>query len=237
MLLKIMERHQDWAVVIALVGGGQEINNGEAGLDEWGTSLAAANKPWTIYASPEALAGGTSVAGGKLVTETSASLHVVAEPQLHLDVSVRSLKADSYARWVNHVVSGESEAAREASEHSAFPVYLVRDLTLLRHTLRQHTLGLSRTGLVASSQAARLRAEGLEPDSAFHGGYPWEHWYLASASDVRSSFQLEVFATEFEIQGLELDWVGLCWGGDFIWSPIRKEWLIRALSCREQQVV
>jgi hypothetical protein len=81
---------------------------------------------------------------------------------------------------------------------------------------------------VGSSQAARLRAEGLEPDSAFHGGYPWEHWYLAGPADVRSSNQLEVFATEFEIQGLELDWVGLCWGGDFIWSPSRGEWLIRA---------
>ncbi len=228
MLLKIMERHKDWAVVIALVGGGQEINNGEAGLDEWGTSLAAAAKPWTIYASPEALAGGTSVAGSKLITEASASLEVIAAPQLHLDVSVRSLNADSYARWVNHVISGDAEGARAVSQNSEFPVYLVRDLTLLRYTVRQHTLGLSRAGLVASSQAARLRAEGLEPDSAFHGGYPWEHWYLASASDVRSSFQLEVFATEFEIQGLELDWVGLCWGGDFVWSPTRNEWLIRA---------
>lgn len=81
---------------------------------------------------------------------------------------------------------------------------------------------------MGSSQAARLRAEGLEPDSAFHAGYPWEHWYLAEAGDVRSSDQLEVFATEFEIQGLELDWVGLCWGGDFIWSAEKREWMIRA---------
>ncbi len=229
MLLRIMERHQDWAVVIALVGGGQEINNGEAGLDEWGASLAAAAKPWTIYASPEALAGGTSVAGGRLITQaSSSSLEVISEPQLHLDVSVRSLKADSYARWVNYVVDGDSGAAHTISLDSEFPVYLVRDLANLRRTLRQHTLGLSRAGLVASSQAARLRAEGLEPDSSFHGGYPWEHWYLAGSTDVRSSSQLEVFATEFEIQGLELDWVGLCWGGDFIWSSTRDAWLIRA---------
>lgn len=228
MLLKIMERHSDWAVVIALVGGGQEINSGEAGLREWGTSLAAASKPWTVYASPEALTGGTSVAGDKLMGDASGTVQTIVQTNLHLDVSVRSLKADSYARWVNHVINGEANAASEVSRLSEFPVFLTRSLSTLRKTLRQQTLGNSRAGLVGSSQAARLRAEGLEPDSAFHGGYPWEHWYLAQPADVRSSFQLEVFATEFEIQGLELDWIGLCWGGDFVWSPAKGEWLIRA---------
>ena len=228
MLLKIMERHHDWAVVIALVGGGQEINTGEAGLEEWGRSLGKAAKPWTVHASPEALNGGTSVAGNKLIGDDQAGLAVVADQRLHLDVSIRSLRADSYARWVNHVIEGESEAAATLIAHLSFPIYVTRDLNILRRNLRRQTLGLSRCGLVASSQAARLRAEGLEPDSAFHGNYPWEHWYLAAAGDVRSSHQLEVFATEFEIQGLELDWIGLCWGGDFVWSAQRQEWLVRA---------
>jgi hypothetical protein len=82
--------------------------------------------------------------------------------------------------------------------------------------------------LVGSSGAARLRAEGLEPNSTFHADYPWEHWYLAGESDLRSSYQCEVFATEFEIQGLELDWIGLCWGGDFVWDT-RKGWQLRKL--------
>jgi hypothetical protein len=81
---------------------------------------------------------------------------------------------------------------------------------------------------VGSSGAARLRAEGLEPSSTFHAEYPWEHWYLAGDGDVRSSYQCEVFATEFEIQGLELDWIGLCWGGDFIWDE-EKGWQLRKL--------
>ena len=85
--------------------------------------------------------------------------------------------------------------------------------------LRQQRRGASRYGLAGSSGAARLRAEGLEPSSSFHAEYQWEHWYLAEPSDIRSSFQCEVFATEFEIQGLELDWIGLCWGGDMVWSP------------------
>src|SRR5271155_4336429 len=90
---------------------------------------------------------------------------------------------------------------------------------------RDQRLGASRYGLVGSSGAARLRAEGLEPSSSFHAEYAWEHWYLAEETDVRSSFRCEVFATEFEIQGLELDWIGLCWGGDFIWSS--EEWRAR----------
>ena len=229
MLLEIMERHQDWSVVIALVGGGQEINNGEAGLEEWGRSLAAAKgRQWLVYASPEAIDGGASVAGSRLRSETNAFLQIVPEPQLHLDVSVRSLKADSYAKWVNCVIAGDAAGAAQFKDSLQFPIFLTRDLGTMRNLLRANTIGLSRAGLVASSQAARLRAEGLEPDSAFHGGYPWEHWYLGEPNDVRSSMQLEVFATEFEIQGLELDWIGMCWGGDFIWSAKASAWMLRA---------
>ena len=230
MLLKIMERHQDWAVVIALVGGGQEINSGEAGIEEWGRALSAAAKSWTIYASPEALEGGSSVAGSRLQTNSEVrSLTAHSEAQLHLDVSVRNLKADQFAAWVNDVVNGDAPSAAARKAQESFPILLTRSLVDLRELLKQNTLGQSRCGLVASSGAARLRAEGLEPDSTFHGEYPWDHWYLAERSDVRSSYQLEVFATEFEIQGLELDWIGLCWGGDFIWDAAQSQWLIRTL--------
>jgi hypothetical protein len=228
MLLRIMERHPDWAVIIALVGGGQEINNGEAGLEEWGRALASAAKPWLVYASPEALAGGSSVAGSQLFSAVPEHhLDVRAEKQLHLDVAVRSIKADAYSAWVNEVVSGNAEAASTLARSKPFAVWLTRSLSDLRALLREQTMGESRCGLVASSGATRVRAEGLEPDSTFHGEYPWHHWYLADRTDVRSSHQLEVFATEFEIQGLELDWIGLIWGGDFIWSEARGAWLCR----------
>lgn len=230
MLLNIMERHQDWAVVIALVGGGQEINSGEAGLKEWGRALLSTKKRWTVYASPEALEGGSAVAGSKLLTSDSqCTLDLHKEQQLHLDVTVRSLKAESYAVWVNHVVNGEAAAAATLKAEEHFPIMLTRSLSDLRLLLRQNTIGESRSGLVASSRATRLRAEGLEPDSTFHGAYRWDHWYLAPSTDVRSSYQLEVFATEFEIQGLELDWIGVCWGGDFVWSAEQNDWLIRKL--------
>lgn len=230
MILRIMERHREWAVIIALVGGGQEINSGEAGLQEWGHSLSCAEKSWKIYASPEAIRGGSSVAGTRLVEDDSVEFaNIYSEPKLHLDVTIRSLKADAYARWVNHVVRGEAELAKAINIADSFPVYLTRSLSDARNALHQHALGDSRCGLVASSRALRLRAEGLEPDTQFHGNYPWEHWYLAPPTDLRSSQRLEVFATEFEIQGLELDWIGLCWGGDAIWSEDTGGWLFRKL--------
>ncbi len=230
MLLRIMERHHDWAVVIALVGGGQEINNGEAGLAEWGHALVHAARRWTVSASPEALTGGTSVAGSRLRAETDATqLAVQADARLHLDVSVRSLRAAEYAQWVNLVIQGRAAEAAALRAQDTFPILLTRSLSQARQLLWHHTLASSRCGLVASSRAARLRAEGLEHDSNFHANYPWEHWYLAPDGDVRSSNQLEVFATEFEIQGLELDWIGLCWGGDFIWSESANDWIIRKL--------
>jgi hypothetical protein len=103
-----------------------------------------------------------------------------------------------------------------------------RDLNETRAKLREQGIGPIRYGLVGSSAASRLRAEELEPNSTFHADYPWEQWYLASNTDLRSSFQCEVFATDFEIQGLELDWIGLCWGGDYIWN-LSQGWQLRKL--------
>lgn len=228
MLLKIMERHQDWACVVALVGGGQEINDGEAGLEEWGKALAEEERlPWLIYASPEVIHGGPSTANRRLFSDGVVSLPVIANEMLHLRTSNRSLRADRLASWVNAVLAGDAETAAALKIAEKFPLFLSRDLTQTRNKLRHEALGESRFGLVGSSEADRLRAEGLEPSGEFHRSYPWHHWYLANREDVRSSYFCEVFATEFEVQGLELDWVGLCWGGDLIWDNqwrTRKFW-------------
>ena len=218
MLLRIMERHEGWAAVIALVGGGQEINDGEAGLEEWGNALSESVKDWVIYASPEVLEGGPSTAGHRLFGANTPRRNVCTSFALHLRTSNRSLRAEKLATWVNAVIDGNHAEAAGLGITAKFPIFLSRDLDEVRRHLRQQGIGRNRYGLVGSSGSARLRAEGLEPNSTFHADYPWEHWYLAEQSDVRSSFQCEVFATEFEIQGLELDWIGVCWGGDFIWS-------------------
>jgi hypothetical protein len=208
----------DWAVVVALVGGGQEINDGEAGLEEWGRALVGSSKPWNIYASPEVLNGGPSTAGHKLFDEPSQRKEVETSTALHLRTSNRSLRADQLATWVNLIIDGEAEKAASLGIPARFPIFLSRDLVETRAKLREQGIGTIRYGLIGSSGAARLRSEGLEPSSSFHAEYPWQHWYLGDATDVRSSFRCEVFATEFEIQGLELDWIGLCWGGDFVWN-------------------
>jgi hypothetical protein len=228
MLLEIMERHRDWAAVIALVGGGQEINDGEAGLEEWGRALAERPIRWTVYASPEVLEGGPSTAGHRLFDTPSLALSVKTNEALHLRTSNRSLRAENLASWVNHVLEGDASSAAALRVADKFPIFLSRSLNETRTKLREQALGPIRYGLVGSSGAARLRAEGLEPSSTFHADYPWEHWYLAPEEDLRSSFQCEVFATEFEIQGLELDWIGLCWGGDCVWDNSRG-WQLRKL--------
>lgn len=226
MLLGIMERHSDWSVIIALVGGGQEINDGESGLEEWGRALKERPKPWRIFASPEVLTGGPSTAGHRLFEGPHPPLDIITLEELHLRTSNRSLRAENLAKWVNFVIDGNAADAQKLNVTSRFPIFLTRDLDQMRNSLSLFAIGGARFGLVGSSGATRLRAEGLEPSSPFHAEYPWEHWYLAGESDVRSSFRCEVFATEFEIQGLELDWIGLCWGGDFIWS-INGKWQLR----------
>jgi hypothetical protein len=227
MLLRIMERHTDWACVIALVGGGQEINSGEAGLEEWGKAIAGSSTPWKVFASPEVIEGGTSTAGHRLFGEGTTPGEVNSREMLHLRTSNRSLRADRLAIWVNRVLEGDEQGAASMQIAERFPLFLSRDLSMTRDKLKHEALGNSRYGLVGSSGADRLRAEGLEPSSTFHAEYPWHHWYLAPREDVRSSFATEVFATEFEIQGLELDWVGVCWGGDYVWSA--DGWISRDL--------
>lgn len=227
MILEIMNRHADWAVVVALVGGGQEIHQGEAGLAEWGRVLGARFPNWKIIASPEAVNGGQSVAGSVLFENSQPNDGISLDPALHLSICVRSHRAQALAEWVNRVLNKEVTAAHELAQgFPDFPLVLTRDLTEARDWLRKNTRGLRRCGLVASSGAARLRAYGLETSKAIRDAYSYPHWFLAPRVDVRSSYQLEVLATEFEIQGLELDNVCLCWGGDFVWDDSAQNWTV-----------
>src|SRR6202034_3560168 len=167
MLLGVMERHQDWAAIIALVGGGQEINDGEAGLEEWGRALAKRSTPWTIYASPEVLKGGPSTAGHRLFDGASSGSRVQTNDTLHLRTSNRSLRAENLASWVNFVLDGDADSAAALRIADKFPIFLSRDLNETRAKLQEQALGPIRYGLVGSSGASRLRAIGLEPSSTF----------------------------------------------------------------------
>jgi DUF2075 family protein len=240
-VLGIMDRHSEWSVLVALVGGGQEINVGEAGLSEWGRTIREHFPHWQIAVSPGALAGDASVAGHRLFIGGERGTTVVhEEPALHLDVNLRAFRVQKLTEWVNAVLAGDTAQAKAlASELDKFPLAMTRDLTVARAWLRKHTRGLRRCGLVASSGALRLRADGLELSSGFRQGNRdlFVHWFLNQPPDVRSSNQLEVAASEFECQGLELDWIGVCWGGDLSIDASNSTWLFRHFVGTKWQAV
>jgi hypothetical protein len=189
-ILSIMNRHP-WAVVVALVGGGQEIHSGEAGLEEWGRALRNSFPGWRIAASPEVLTGDTSVAGHKLFERMPSKALITEIPSLHLAVNRRSLRAAQVTEWVEAVLKGQTaEASKIANDLSEFPLVLTRSLNTARDWLKNKTRGLQRCGLVASSGGLRLRAEGLELSSGFRRNRDlYVNWFLNDPTDIRSSKQ------------------------------------------------
>lgn len=234
MMIEVMDRHQDWSVIVALVGSGQEINRGEAGLAEWGRALAKFPR-WKVLASPQVLAGGNSTQGGLLFEGPDINDRVQTCEELHLRICTRSIRAQRISDWVDAVLSGAQKEALEIAKGLGARPILTRSLSSARLWLESNRRGTTRSGLVASAYAARLRSDGLESSFEFHRGFEWEHWFLDTpdcvvancdhkyCNDVRASSKLEVVATQFEIQGLELDWVGVCWGEDFLWEGDRWE--------------
>ncbi|MDH4185494.1 MAG: DUF2075 domain-containing protein [Nitrospira sp.] len=230
-LLEVMERPADWAVIVALVGGGQEIFIGEAGLEEWGNAIKNAQNRWVVVASPEVVKGGESVAGHRLFKDmVPDDIEIRPEVLAHLSVSVRSHRAQSINQWVNNVLDLDAVSAKMNFPNAReFPFVVTRDLESARSWLKARSGNdpAKRCGLVVTSEDQRFRAHGLENSTNFRMGYSFEKWFLAPPEDVRSSFMLEVSASEFECQGLELDWVGLCWGGDLTPSGNGRGWEYR----------
>lgn len=203
--LEIMGRRPGWAVVVALIGQGQEINTGEAGLAEWGRVVPRFG--WRAWAAPMA---------APLLTEGPRPW-LTEEPELDLNVPIRSLRTEASAAWVDAVLTGEAAAARQiALGIPEFPFFLTRSLDALRSGLRGFARGQRRAGLLRSSGAKRLRAEGL---AAEVDAKDVPDWFLRRWPDIRACDALEVAATEYACQGLELDVAGLAWGGDYLRGP------------------
>jgi DUF2075 family protein len=212
LLLEIMDRQPKWAVMIALVGNGQEINTGEAGIGEWGRVLSESFKHWKVMVSDELLIGDTSLSGNKLFKDKQDTLKVSTSPALHLKVSQRSYKAKSLNQWVESVLNLRPLEANEIANdlQEKFPIYITRDLANAKSWLKSKKRGTRRVGLIASSGARRIQSDGVTLLNI--GEEP--NWFLNEANDIRSSYYLELAATEFGIQGLEIDWSGLCWEAD-----------------------
>ena len=224
LFLDIMHRHRDWSAIIALVGNGQEINTGEAGLAAWGEALSA-RPHWLVRAPPAVL---TAEDPRQLLFSVAPS-GLRVDPVLHLDVPVRSIRSAAGAPWVDAVLRGDAAlAAAIAAAAGEVPFLVTRSLAAMRAALRTLARGTRRAGLVCSAGAKRLRADGVSANFPHLDDKAVASWFLDRWPDVRASDALELPATEFACQGLELDLVGLCWGNDLIRRAGQRDWLVRS---------
>lgn len=210
-LISCLDRHQDWAVVVCLVGGGQEINTGEAGIGEWIQSLQRSFPDWRIHISPQL--HDEEYGAGAVMREIADRPGVHLNEHLHLAVSMRSFRAEHVSALVKHLLDRDADAARAmlVQVQDRYPIVVTRSLQKAKSWLKQQARGSERFGMVVSSQAQRLRPHAIDVRS------PMDpiHWFLDGKHDVRSSFYLEDVATEFHVQGLELDWACVVWDADF----------------------
>ncbi len=210
-LIDVMNRHGKYCTIICLVGGGQEINTGEAGLSEWINALKNHYRNWEIYYS-------------NLITDDNNYLNDIdlkewlrvngnVESELHLSVSVRSFRSEKISSFVEELIDGNENNAKLILHEidKQFPFYLTRDFNVAKRWLRKNAKGTERVGLVGSSGARRLRPLGIDVKNEITA----EDWFLNDSADVRSSHYLELVATEFDIQGLEIDYVCLAWDINF----------------------
>lgn len=208
-LISLMDRRKDWCTVICLIGGGQEINTGEAGLIEWFNALRSKFQHWDVYHSGQ-LTNKNYNWGEDLESKLS-SLNVKKDEALHLGVSIRSYRAEKVSEFVGAIIDGDNEQARNISSSLAnYPIVLTRDLNQARDWLISKARGTERLGLIASSGAIRLKPEGVVVKAEIDP----VTWFLNGKEDIRSSYYLEDVATEFHVQGLELDWTCVCWDAD-----------------------
>ena len=209
-LISCMDRHRDWAVIVCLVGGGQEINTGEAGISEWLDALEHQFPTWELHISPQLRDAEYGAAATMDSLENRQLLR--PNPDLHLSVSMRSFRAENVSSLVKCLLDLDTQGAKAlyAEVNNRYPIVLCRSVERAKDWLRQQARGTQRYGIVVSSQAYRLRPH------AIHVKAPANpvHWFLNGKEDVRSSYYLEDVATEFQVQGLELDWTAVVWDGD-----------------------
>jgi hypothetical protein len=210
-LISCLDRQPDWAVVVCLVGGGQEINTGEAGISEWLAALSQSFPKWRLYISSRLT--DSEYGAGEMVKRAKALPNVTIQDELHLRVSMRSFRAENVSLLVKQLLDLEDTAAAEtlADLHDRYPIFLTRDLTKAKQWVRERARGNERYGLLASSYAYRLKPHAIDVRLQVDP----VQWFLYGKDDVRSAFYLEDAATEYRVQGLEVDWACVTWDADF----------------------
>jgi DUF2075 family protein len=228
-LISCLDRHKDWAVIVCLVGGGQEINTGEAGISEWIESLNRSFPAWNVYVSnrltDSEYAAGESL---KLLERHKAVYNI---ENLHLSVSMRSFRAEHVSLLIKNILDINTEEAKDnyRAVKENYPIVITRELSKAKQWLKSKARGTERYGLVVSSKASRLKPDGIDVKSPMNP----VNWFLEGKEDVRSSYYLEDVATEFHVQGLELDWSCVTWDADFRYTA--KGWSYHELMLRSEK--
>ena len=212
LLIDYMNRHQDWAVIVCLVGGGQDINTGEAGIQEWFAALKRSFPAWNVYVSDKITT--KEYLGNKSFADMTQGLKCETVKELHLSVSVRAHRTQDVAGFVDSLLDTDVSAAAEKYRRLSgiYPIYITRDLARAKKWVRDQTDGKTlRHGLIASSKGTRLRADGIWIESKCKP----EKWFLGDRDDIESSYFMEETASEFDIQGLEIDYAVVAWDADY----------------------
>lgn len=212
-LISCLDRHDDWAVIVCLVGGGQEINTGEAGISEWIEALNNHFRNWRIYISDKLT--DSEYVNSKAIDMLEQYGNVTIKSKLHLAVSMRSFRAEKLSNFIHALLDlNTDKACNLYKELNRYPIILTRDINKAKQWLKEKARGSERFGIIVSSQAYRLKPFAIDvrvqPDTIC--------WFLNDCDDIRSSNFLEDVATEFDVQGLELDWTCVVWDGDLRYS-------------------
>ena len=217
-LIEYMNRHQDWATIVCLVGGGQEIHDGEAGISEWFNALNTYFPDWKVFCSDRMT--DSEYVGDSSIDELLSNVELHRRSELHLSVSMRSFRSELVSAFAKAVIDVDVDEARRlyaqivepnADGSMKYPILLTRDLAKAKQWVKDVSLGTERYGIIASSGAKRLRADGVIVPKDIEV----EKWFLNGKDDVNSSYFMEVAVSEFKIQGLEIDYAVVAWEGDF----------------------
>lgn len=208
--IDIMNRREDWAVIICLVGLGQDIYDGEVGINEWFNSIIKNYSDWYMYYSPEIFKQIEDLDINKnLLIGVE---HAYEREALHLSTSIRSFRSEQLSELVDELLAGNSQKVRQLYEktNNDYPIYVSRNIKKAKQWARNKVRGSQRCGIIACSSAQRLKPEGIYVPTDIDA----INWFLAPKEDLRSSNAMEIVASEFKVQGLEIDYSVVCWDAD-----------------------
>ncbi len=232
-LIEVMDRHKTWCTIVCLIGGGQEINTGEAGLEEWIRPFEEKFKDWDIYLSSKIIEDRNYIKDKNALTILK-NRNATKKDELHLSVSLRSFRSAKLSDFIQEIINNDVIKAQNIYLNfikKEYPIKITRDLATAKKWLKNKSKGSERSGIVASSGAIRLRPFGLNVKAKIDA----PNWFLNDENDIRSSYFLEEVATEFDVQGLELDWICVAWDGDLFYND--NKWNFRKFKGTKWQFV